>query len=216
MNTLVLIRGWASVDYTYAKFLKTKPANWKVKIIAADELIYDFNLEKAADRLQKIINEENLDNFVLAGHSLGGAVALAYSAKYPQHHSQIIIINSVGVQQTGLFLIAGLKMTFQNSQKAASQLPVKIRETLNVLSNPYFHFKLGKFARDVNILPFAGEIQKPVLILYGDQDQLVSLKTAQEIQNSIKNSKLQILSGLDHDWISFYPEKFWEILEKNF
>ena len=215
MNKLVFIRGWASIDYTFAHFLKTKPADWEVKIIAADKLVFDQDLDKAADRLYKIIQKDKPGSFVLAGHSLGGAVALAFSAKYPATHSRVIIINSVGAKIPGSFHSAGVKMLLRNIYKPPSQWLIKGMEAINLMKNPVFHYKLAKFARNVDILAHAKKIKKPVLILFGENDKLVPLETAKAIQNLIEKSTLKVLPGMGHDWISFYPEKFWEILNKH-
>lgn len=212
MKTLVFIRGWASLDYTFKKFLASKPDDWEVIIIAADKLLEDFNIDHAADKLHKIIAEKKISKFVLAGHSLGGAVAIAYAAKYPQIHSQVIIINPVGSPISESIIPYSLKMVFRNSIKNSQEWPIKIREGINLLKNPFFNTKLGKFAKELDILSQASQVNKPVLILFGDQDKLVPLKTAQDIKNAINNSKLQILKNHNHDWITFYPEKFWEIL----
>lgn len=214
MNTLVLIRGWASVEYSFKKFLETKPKNWNILLIGADELIKNCDIDQAAEKLEKIIQSEKLAKFVLAGHSLGGALAITYSAKYPQTHSKLILVNTVGSPLPGSFLKETIKMIFRNSQKTVKHWPLKVREGINIIRNPAFHIKLGKFARSVNVLEYAGRIDKSVLILFGDHDKLVPLQTSEAIHKKIKQSKLEILKGYDHDWIQNHPEIFWQYLNQ--
>jgi cardiolipin-specific phospholipase len=40
-----------------------------------------------------------IDSMVLAGHSMGGLIAVAYTEKYPQHVHQLILISPVGVPE---------------------------------------------------------------------------------------------------------------------
>ena len=41
----------------------------------------------------------NIDSMVLAGHSMGGLIAVAYTEKYPQHVHQLILISPAGVPE---------------------------------------------------------------------------------------------------------------------
>jgi pimeloyl-ACP methyl ester carboxylesterase len=214
MNTLVLIRGWASVEYSFKKFLETKPKNWNILLFGADELIKNGDMDQAAEKLEKIIQSKKLAKFVLAGHSLGGALAITYSAKYPQTHSKLILVNTVGSPLPGSFLKETLKMIFRNSQKTVKHWPLKVVEGINIIRNPAFHIKLGKFARSANVLEYANLIDKPVLILYGDEDRLVPLETSKAIHKQIKQSKLKVLKDYDHDWIQNHPEIFWKYLRQ--
>lgn len=214
MKTLVLIRGWASVGHSFKKLVISTPKDWQVVLIGADELIKNHDFDQAADNLEKIIKQKKITDFILAGHSLGGAVAIAYSAKYPYSHSKLILINTAGFPLPGSFYPETLKMFFRNSKKTVSHFSLKVREAMNLLKNPYFHLKLGKFAREANIIYLAGKVTKPVLILYGNQDLLIPLQVAQEIKQSLPNARLKILKDLDHDWIQTHPDIFWQEMKQ--
>lgn len=49
------------------------------------------------DSLEDLREEEQLTDFVLAGHSLGGFLAAKYAIKYPTHLSGLVLISPVGV-----------------------------------------------------------------------------------------------------------------------
>ncbi|RYY87719.1 alpha/beta fold hydrolase [archaeon] len=49
------------------------------------------------DSLEDLRQEEQLTEFVLAGHSLGGFLAAKYALKYPTHLSGLVLISPVGV-----------------------------------------------------------------------------------------------------------------------
>ena len=48
----------------------------------------------------------NIDSMVLAGHSMGGLIAVAYTEKYPQHVHQLILISPVGVPEETPAMVA--------------------------------------------------------------------------------------------------------------
>jgi abhydrolase domain-containing protein 5 len=51
------------------------------------------------DSLEELRAHEGLEDFVLAGHSLGGFLAAKYAIKYPKHVSALALISPVGVPE---------------------------------------------------------------------------------------------------------------------
>lgn len=49
------------------------------------------------DSLEMFRESQQIENFVLAGHSLGGFLAGKYALKYPKHISSLVLISPVGV-----------------------------------------------------------------------------------------------------------------------
>jgi pimeloyl-ACP methyl ester carboxylesterase len=48
------------------------------------ELIDDMSIEGMAETIKAILQEENISNCVVIGHSMGGYITLAFAEKYPQ------------------------------------------------------------------------------------------------------------------------------------
>jgi hypothetical protein len=67
---IIFIRGWASQHYSFNKFIKTKPDNWQLELIAAEELLIDLNLNNAVKKLEDIIQKMDDDKITLAGQSM--------------------------------------------------------------------------------------------------------------------------------------------------
>lgn len=213
MKNVVFIRGWASTDHSFKKFLQAKPVTTEVIMIAADNLLHDFNLVRAVERLDDIIKLQTKQDVILVGHSLGGAVAIAYVAKYPKYISKLFLINTIGYPINGDMTKDSVKMFFRNSKKFFSQISVKSMEAINLLKRPHFHIMLGRFAKKINLSGIAKNITIPVTIMYGNNDKLVSIKISQKLKHDIPNSKLIIMDGMDHDWIQTNPEVFWQYLK---
>ena len=56
----------------------------------------EYTVEAYADFIEVLVDALNLDRFVLAGHSLGGAVAWTFAATRPDRVSQLILVDSAG------------------------------------------------------------------------------------------------------------------------
>src|SRR3984893_8334078 len=61
----------------------------------------EYTVEAYADFIEVLVDTLNLDRFVLAGHSLGGAVAWTFAATRPDRVSQLILIDSAGYPRDG-------------------------------------------------------------------------------------------------------------------
>ena len=56
----------------------------------------EYTVEAYADFIEALVDTLKLDRFVLAGHSLGGAVAWTFAATRPDRVSQIILVDAAG------------------------------------------------------------------------------------------------------------------------
>lgn len=54
-------------------------------------------IDEFVDNLEELRKLENLEDFTLAGHSLGGYLAGQYTVKYPKHVNSLVLISPVGV-----------------------------------------------------------------------------------------------------------------------
>ena len=101
---LVLLHGYGG---TYADWLlaaRYLTGNFRVIIPdlpgwGASTRLPNANYGYAAqvDRLHGFIAALHLDEFALAGHSMGGAIAGLYAAKYPKQVAALVLVDSAGV-----------------------------------------------------------------------------------------------------------------------
>jgi pimeloyl-ACP methyl ester carboxylesterase len=56
----------------------------------------DYTIEVLATDLAAVVDELKLDRFVLVGHSIGGAVALAYAGRHPQRVAGLTLVGAPG------------------------------------------------------------------------------------------------------------------------
>ncbi len=58
----------------------------------------DYGVERLADDLGAAVDDLGLESFVLAGHSLGGAVAVEYAARRPERVAGLLLVDPSGDQ----------------------------------------------------------------------------------------------------------------------
>lgn len=58
----------------------------------------DYGYTAQVDRLHGFVDALHLGQIALAGHSMGGAIAGLYAARYPKHVAALVLIDSAGVR----------------------------------------------------------------------------------------------------------------------
>ncbi|AXI09909.1 alpha/beta fold hydrolase [Oceanobacillus sp. 143] len=187
-----------------------------------------YSYDRLADDIRYIVETLGLQNFTLAGHSVGGAIVTRYMAR---HHGY-------GVSRLALFAAAAPSFTEQPGFPYGlkkSEVDQLIRQTYQdrpqMLSNftgmfffqkltkPFsdWFFQLGLEAagyataslavslRDETLFNDIGKIQVPTLILHGVHDRVCLPLLATVLHQGIRNSKLVWFENSGHGL--FWEEK---------
>ncbi|WP_092474574.1 alpha/beta fold hydrolase [Desulfotruncus arcticus] len=172
-----------------------------------------YNYDRLADDVRGVVDFLRLQNFTLGGHSVGGAIAIRYMARY----------NGFGVSNLALFAAAAPSFTKRpDFPYGMSKVDVTklIAETYNdrpkmlqefgdmfffqYLTEPFsdWFFQLGLLAagwstaavaaslRDESLFTDLGTIRVPTLILHGIHDKVCPFPLAVAQNEGIKKSKL--------------------------
>lgn len=189
---------------------------------------YDYN--RLADDVLMIVKTMRLKNFILAGHSVGGAIAIRYMARH----------NGYGVLKLALFAAAAPSFTKrpdfpygmtkddvnQLIQQTYTDRPSMLQDFGNMFfyqtpSQPFsdWFFHLGLQAaswatialavslRDESLFNDLEKIHVPTLILHGVHDQVCPFSLGEAQRQGIKHSKLVPFKNSGHGL-------FWEEAEK--
>lgn len=187
-----------------------------------------YSYDILADDVKAVVDALGLRDFVLAGHSMGGATAIRYMAKHHGH----------GVSKLALFGAAAPSVTIRPdfpygvSKDSINTLIYNSLndrpEMLTNLSQQFFYQKLPQSFldwfvdlgleaagwstaqcaitfRDAYLMDDLRKIAVPTLILHGIHDQICKYQLAEVMHNTISGSKLVPFEMSGHGL--FYEER---------
>jgi pimeloyl-ACP methyl ester carboxylesterase len=187
--------------------------------------------------LFSFINSLNLKDIYIAGHSVGGAIALQCLVDHPKKINRLVLVNAVGLGK-GIQQIPNtikLQMIWQNlipsSEKSRWFLehygihdPKKISGSMldvEEYGNEVIRNKGGRnvfwLGRGKVIAPFETEVLKqiqcPILIVWGENDNNYPPSIAQYTGKIINNAKVSLIPHAGHNCIYDQPEILVEIIK---
>jgi pimeloyl-ACP methyl ester carboxylesterase len=211
--------------------LSDKPMDEKYSVWDQSRIIYEFILT------------HNLNNVILVGNSLGGAVSIfTYLMQYDNctHYiSKLILIDSAGYEQKLPNLFAILKVPVINMLAVSlinNRLKVKMvlrdvfyddtkitEEMIAVysgyLSLPGAYHAVIKTAEQIlppnpkEIIARYKNIMIPVLLIWGEKDEVIPLDIGKKLAESMPNSKLVVIPNCGHAPQEECPGKAIEAME---
>ncbi len=143
--------------------------------------------------------------WVLAGHSMGGSIALQTALTYPESVDGLVLIgsgarmpvNPIMLEQLaqGTFDTSFLKIAY-GRDFAPERLAAEL-QGLSQVPQPQLHADFTA-CDNYDIAAQLDRIKIPVLILVGDQDKMTPVKNSQYLQDNIPGSILHIVPAAGH------------------
>ena len=182
---IVLIHGTPGSWHAYAELMTDKLLLAKAYLVAVDRPGFGksgngrivTSLEQQAAFLQPVIDRESKDRkAILVGHSLGAPIAARMAMDYPN-------------RVTGMVLVAPSldpdleKPRWYNSLAASALVTWAVPKELALANQEVMPLS----AELTKMLPRWSQIQVPVIIVQGEQDELVSPANADFAERMLKN-----------------------------
>ena len=165
------------------------------------------SIQEYAAWLSDFIGELGLRNFALAGHSMGGAVALAAALSGIRGLDALILAGTGAKLRVSPIIFEGIANRFLEfapefvdlvmAKDAGSDLKDEL--TTDVLSIRPSVFLADFRACDAfDVRDKVGAIGVPTLIINGDDDRLTPLKYGEFLATTIRGAVLKIMHGAGH------------------
>ena len=193
----------------------------------------EVNIDLYVDDLKNLLNDLNLDNVDLIGFSLGGAVALDFSLKYPENVSSLVLMSSFSKSDEYLTNIFtqfkdALKNSFEDFYDLILPMVLcpeviddnrealdQIREFASKTANTDAYIKAVDACMEFDVDDSLSKIEVPTLVMSGKYDEISLLSSQKTIQKKIKNSELIVFDNVKHNLlVGKNNERVLEVLEK--
>lgn len=229
-KSVILIHGLGDMGTDTWKTLLPQLA-LKYHVIAFD--LPGFGLSEKKNALYSPGNYANfvkwvVDNYAkgipdIIGHSMGGAIAIAYAGTYPDRIDRLVLADVAGVLHKAAFTNEILQPRLSDQwpdipsgpldwidsmvRKTVMKLESFPLETDMPLESEQFRgtilggdpTKIAAMATiQANIGPLLPNIQAPTLLLWGDEDKVTPYRTAILLKGSLKNARLVTIPGAGH------------------
>ena len=227
-KTLVLIHGFGANKDTWLQLANELDGKYHLIIpdlIGSAEsskpLSIDYNIENQTKMLHTFLSKFEDKKIVLVGNSMGGQISLDYAYNYKI--DSLILVDPLGlevedsyVNKMGVEEVEKLYLNVCNLEKMQRLLtmsyhvppyvPDFILEYLTQekckVSKLEKHKYNGLFDNNLNLLENmqakSKQINIPTLILWGEEDKIISVKNAYALNTNIKDSKLVIFKNIGH------------------
>jgi len=177
----------------------------------------DYSPPAQVERLRALAQALGIKRLHLGGSSMGGQIAITWAARYPTEVDSLWLIDPAGVwsvprkeverfrQENGrdpLLVRSGadLKQTLAFAMSAPPPLP---QPMIDVLARP----RIRNFALEQRILKqlYADSVEErakglitPALIVWGSQDRVLDVASAEVLHKLLPHSRVVLLQGVGH------------------
>lgn len=240
-ETIVFIHG-LSDDLTYWEFLAGNLRH-DYQVVRVDlrghgqtELGDDeISIGTYVEDLHGILNDLNIEKINLIGFSMGSAVALDFTLRYPGLVSSLVLMSGfyrVDSNLENIFnqLKNALKIGFNEFYDLILPMVLcpdviednnveleMLRDIASKSANVQAYIRAIDACLNFDIEEELSKIDVSTLILAGKYDEMTSLKSQKELQGKIRNSKLIVLDNVKHNLlIGENNEKILKVLKNEF
>jgi len=178
----------------------------------------DYSIHSQANRIYQLLLKLDVSKVHLIAHSMGGAIALRLAHLYPQLIKSMVLISAAGaeIKDGALEKINDFRdlnplvdvQTRDDFQRlldiCMSKPPYIPKMFFNVMADK----KIARFEKDKKIFNdisadldqsnYLSRLRFPVLILWGDLDQVLDVADADYLYNHLVGSQKIVLTGIGH------------------
>jgi pimeloyl-ACP methyl ester carboxylesterase len=165
------------------------------------------SVDACATWLVDFVNEVGLDRFILAGHSMGGAIALQAALGGLKGLEALVLLGTGARLRISPVIFEGIGQRFREfapelvgwMTSAASSDLLREDITKDILSTRPDTFLADFHAcNGFDVMDRLGAIRVPTLVVNGDDDRLTPLKYGEYLAVNIPGAVLKIIHGAGH------------------
>ncbi|MGI8494116.1 MAG: alpha/beta fold hydrolase [Pyrinomonadaceae bacterium] len=186
---------------------------------------FEYSIAAQARVIERFMNRLGIGRATLVGSSYGGAVAATIALDYPEFVEKLVLVNAVindEAKNTPVLKFARIPVLgellspflldskrFLKKRMHATLAPENhhliTRERINSIQRPlkaadahHSVLQTGRSWDADRIETDAHLINHPTLIVWGDRDTMIPIRSAEKLYDSILNSRLVVLENCGH------------------
>lgn len=210
-NPIILLHGWGTNYNTFKNLSNLLKNYFEVFLIdlpgfgKSGEPPHIYNLDNYLHFLNTFIEELQIENPIILGHSFGGRIAIKYSA-ISKNISKLILVDSAGIKhkkkigtRLSILKYKWLKFYYRKTKNITkfNQL-IKVSGSSDYISSS--NIMKGTMTKVINenLKSQLSKIKVETLIIWGKDDQATPYSDAILMKNKIKNSGLVTFENVGH------------------
>ena len=171
-----------------------------------------YTMNDFASDLAGLLDQLGIQKAAVAGHSMGGYVALAFARLYPERVSGFALVSSqvladppdrkegriktaADVAEKG---INGVVETMTPKFTSNPQWQAFARKNMEAQQPAAYIGALKAMAERVDSTPLLSAMKYPVIVVHGDADQLIPIERAREVKAALPESHLVEIKNAGH------------------
>jgi esterase len=184
-------------------------------------------LDEHAEIMRNCYKKLNFYPSVLVGHSVGGMMGMILTAKYPEEYNGLVLVDIAPFESTGRSSRPEPPDYFESEEEAslwlAERYPGFTDYYVENRLKYAFEERDGKLVLKprgdsvraglaINLWPYVEEIKCPVLLLIGEESDLVTPETRARMEKMLPDLEAIVVEGTGHMIPQDVPERFEEII----
>jgi len=167
------------------------------------------SIDEYAEWLHQYVQLKGYSQIVIAGHSMGGAVAQMYALSYPQDVKAVILVDTgarlrvkpdflklleqgIGAPSEWLKKIVELSYTWVDPEVREKVINKMLEVGTAVQLNDF------RYCDKFDIMQRVNQIAVPTLVICGSKDDMTPVKYSQYLVDKIRGARLVIVEGGMH------------------
>lgn len=167
--------------------------------------------------LKQYVDEHDLSELVLVGHSIGGGIALQYALDYPEDVKALILIGSGGRLRVHPDTIRYMAQALSSSesvepviesfwQRVSPEFAAELMAD-GIALGPAVFLNDFKACDKFDVMERLGEISLPTLAVVGSKDVMTPQKYAEFMVEKMPKAEMQLIQGGTHSVFAEKPEE---------
>jgi pimeloyl-ACP methyl ester carboxylesterase len=179
-------------------------------------------IEEYVEDVRRFCDQKSLKNFVMVGHSMGGAITLKFALTYPEYLKAIVLVSTGAKLRVASIVFEEIKRDYNNflelmkeyafSNKTPSWVKDKAVKLMRSVK-PQVVYGDFEACDKFDVMGSLDRINLPTLIICGRDDLLTPVKYSEYLRAHIRNSELRVIDDAGHMVMLEKPEEFNKILE---